>query len=124
MVILIFYQKIIDLDPRFEIIYIISFVAIFVTGFVSIFMNQKTDYGQIISAKVMGFRNYLMTAEKNQLDVLVEENPNYFYDILPYTYVLNISDKWISIFGKHNVPNIDINALNYYEDNLFIVMSE
>ena len=72
----------------------------------------------------MGFRNYLMTAEKNQLDVLVEENPNYFYDILPYTYVLNISDKWISIFGKHNVPNIDINALNYYEDNLFIVMSE
>ncbi len=121
---MIAYLFIRDLDPRFEIIYIISFVAIFVTGFVSIFMNQKTDYGQIISAKVMGFRNYLMTAEKNQLDVLVEENPNYFYDILPYTYVLNISDKWISIFGKHNVPNIDINALNYYEDNLFIVMSE
>lgn len=121
---MIAYLFIKDLDPSFEILYIISFVAIFITGFVSIFMNQKTDYGQIISAKVMGFRNYLMTAEKNQLDVLVEENPNYFYDILPYTYVLNISDKWISIFGKHNVPNIDINALKYYEDNLFMVMSE
>ena len=121
---MIAYLFIKDLDPRFEILYLISFIAIFITGFVSIFMNQKTDYGQIISAKVMGFRNYLMTAEKNQLDVMVDENPNYFYDILPYTYVLNISDKWISIFGKHNVPNIDINALNYYEDNLFMVMSE
>ena len=113
-----------DLDPRFEFLYLVSFIAIFITGLVSIFMNQKTDYGQIISAKVMGFRNYLITAEKNQLDVMVDENPNYFYDILPYTYVLNISDKWISIFGKNNVPNINIDELNYYEDNLFMVISE
>ena len=113
-----------DLDPRFEILYIISFISIFVTGFVSIFMNMKTDYGQIISAKVRGFRNYLITVEKEQLDILVQENPNYFYDILPYTYVLNISDKWINIFGKHNVPNININDLNCYENNLFMIISE
>ena len=113
-----------DLDPRFEILYIISFISIFVTGFVSIFMNMKTDYGQIISAKVRGFRNYLITVEKKQLDILVQENPNYFYDILPYTYVLNISDKWINIFGKHNVPNININDLNCYENNLFMIISE
>lgn len=111
-----------DLDPRFEILYLISFVAIFITGFVSIFMNQKTDYGQIIYAKVLGFKNYLNTAEKNQLEILVSDDPNYFYDILPYTYVLGISDKWIGTFDKNNVPNIDINALNYYEDSLFMIM--
>ena len=87
-------------------------------------MNQKTNYGEIISAKVLGFRNYLMTAEKNQLETLVEENPNYFYDILPYTYVLNISDKWINTFNKNNMPNIDLNDLNCYEDNLFMFISE
>lgn len=113
-----------DLDPKFEFMYLISFVAIFITGFFSIFMNQKNNYGQIISARVLGFRNYLMTAEKNQLDAMVLENPNYFYDILPYTYALDVSDKWINNFDKNNVPNIDIDAINYYESNLFMVISE
>lgn len=27
------------------------------------------------------------------------QNPNCFYDILPYTYVLGISDKWIKKFA-------------------------
>lgn len=121
---MIAYLFIKDLDPKLKILYLISFVAIFVTGFVSIFMNQKTDYGQIIYARVLGFKNYLNTAEKGQLETLVNDDPNYFYNILPYTYVLGVSDKWISTFGKNNVPNIDINALNYYEDNLFMIMSE
>ena len=29
---------------------------------------------------------------------MVMEHPTYFYDILPYTYVLGISDKWIKQF--------------------------
>jgi uncharacterized membrane protein len=32
------------------------------------------------------------------LEELVTINPSYFYDILPYTYVLGVSDKWISKF--------------------------
>lgn len=121
---MIAYLFIRDLDPKFEIMYLISFIAIFITGFFSIFMNQKNDYGQIITAKVLGFRNYLITAEKNQLEALVLKDPDYFYNILPYTYALDISDKWISNFDKNNVPNIDINALNYYESNLFMIISE
>ena len=113
-----------DLDPKLEIMYIISFIAIFITGFFSIFMNQKNDYGQIIIAKVLGFRDYLITAEKNQLEALVSKNPDYFYDILPYTYVLDISNKWINNFDKNNIRNIDIDSLNYYESNLFMIMSE
>ena len=121
---MIAYLFIRDLDPKFEILYLISFISIFITGFFSIFMNQKNDYGQIISAKVLGFRNYLITAEKNELEALVLDDPDYFYNILPYTYALGISEKWINNFEKNNVSNIDINALDYYESNLFMVMSE
>ena len=28
------------------------------------------------------------------------ENPEYFYNILPYTYALGVSDKWINKFEK------------------------
>ena len=87
-------------------------------------MERKTAYGEMIIAKVMGFRNYLDIAEKNQIEMLAEENANYFYDILPYAYALNVSNKWIDKFDKKNVPNIDLSALDYYENNLFMVMTE
>ena len=48
--------------------------------------------------KIKGFKQFLTLAEKPKLEELVEENPSYFYDILPYTYVLGVSKKWISKF--------------------------
>lgn len=118
------YLYIRDLNPSYNIIYILSFISIFISGFFAIFTCRKTSYGEMIIAKVLGFRNYLNTAEKNKLDALVEENPNYFYDILPYTYVLNISKKWIDTFEKKNISNIDLSALDIYENSLFMIMSE
>lgn len=41
---------------------------------------------------------FLETAEKEKLEQLVFEDPKYFYDILPYAYVLGVSDKWIKKF--------------------------
>ena len=118
------YLYIRDLNPNYNIIYILSFISMFISGFFAILTSRKTSYGEMIIAKILGFRNYLNTAEKNQLDALVEENPDYFYDILPYTYVLNISKKWIDTFEKKNIPNIDLSALDSYENNLFMIMSE
>lgn len=118
------YLYIRDLNPTYNIVYTLSLLAIFISGFFAIITNRKTSYGEMISSKVLGFRNYLNTAEKNQLEKLVEDDPNYFYNILPYTYVLNISKKWIDTFGKKNMPNIDLSALEYYENNLFMIMSE
>ena len=113
-----------DLDPSLNWLYTLSFIAIFITGFFSIIMERKTAYGEMIIAKVMGFRNYLDIAEKNQIEILAEENANYFYDILPYAYVLNVSKKWIDKFDKKNVPNIDLSELDYYENNLFMIITE
>ena len=41
---------------------------------------------------------------------MVIENPNYFYDILPYTYVLGVSDKWIKKF-----ETISLQAPSWYD---------
>ena len=113
-----------DLNPFYDLLYVVSFLSIFISGFFAIITNRKTSYGEMISSKVLGFRNYLNTAEKDQLNQLVEDDPDYFYNILPFTYVLNISKKWIDVFGKENMPNIDFSALECYENNLFMIMSE
>lgn len=65
-----------------------------------------------------------MLHEKNEIEVMAEKDPNYFYHILPYAYVLGISKKWIGLFDKKNVPNFDLNAIDYYENNFFMIISE
>ncbi len=61
-------------------------------------MFKRTERGNEIYGRIAGFRNFLEKAEKNQLEMLVEEDPTYFYDILPYAYVLGVSSKWIKKF--------------------------
>ncbi len=63
-------------------------------------MKKRTAYGNEMLGRIRGFRYFLEMAEKPQLEALVRENPSYFYDILPYTYVLGLSDTWISQFDK------------------------
>ena len=58
-------------------------------------MLRRTDEGAKTLAHIQGFRSFLVTAEKENLEALVEQDPEYFYNILPYTYALGVSDKWI-----------------------------
>lgn len=62
------------------------------------YMPKRTKYGNEMLGKLKGFKNFLETVEKDRLEALVLEKPSYFYDILPYTYVLGVSNKWIKKF--------------------------
>ncbi|MDE6385803.1 MAG: DUF2207 domain-containing protein [Eubacterium sp.] len=72
-------------------------LAIFSLVF-SFFIRRRTDKGHEYLQRIMGFKKFLETAEKEKLEMLVEENPEYYYDILPYAYVLGVSDKWTKNF--------------------------
>lgn len=72
-------------------------------------MPKRTPYGNEMLGKIKGFKRFLETAEKSRLEALVNENPEYFYDILPYTYALEVSDVWMKQFEK-----IDIQAPDWY----------
>ena len=61
-------------------------------------IKKYSAFGKEVKGNILGFRRFLETAEKPQLEMLVEENPNYFFDILPYTWQLGISDKWVKKF--------------------------
>ena len=108
-----------DMDPRLSILYYIPFGCVFIDLIFSFIMGRKTEYGEYIYARVKGFREFLLTAEKEKLESLVEQNPHYFYDILPYTYVLNVSKKWIKKFENIKMPDVDMGNFNYSSDASF-----
>lgn len=77
--------------------------AVFASGvnmFFDAYMSKRTEYGNEMLGRIGGFKNFLETAEKDRLEAMVSENPQYFYEILPYTYVLDISDKWMKKFAS------------------------
>lgn len=47
---------------------------------------------------LLGFKKFIETAEKQQLESLVYDDPQYFYNILPYAYLFGVSNKWINKF--------------------------
>lgn len=75
-------------------------------------MPKRTEYGKEMLGKIKGFKTFLETVEKDKLESLVNDNPSYFYDILPYTYVLGISDKWIKKF-----ESITLQSPTWYNNN-------
>ena len=78
-------------DPLLFVCYTISIVCICAILVLQKKCDKRTEEGTKIYGRINGFKRFLETAEKNQLEAMVLENPNYFFDILPYTYVLGIS---------------------------------
>lgn len=61
-------------------------------------MRKRTPYGTAITGKILGFRHFIETCELERLKLLANENPSYFYNILPYAYVFGLSDAWARKF--------------------------
>ncbi len=85
-------------NEMYLINYIIGIISVAVLILFDNIMPKRTPYGNEMLGKLRGFKRFLETAEKPQLEELVKENPKYFYNILPYTYALGVSDVWMSQF--------------------------
>ena len=80
-----------------------ALVIYLVTGslismFFAVIAIAKTDTYTDLLGRVLGFRDFIKTAELDKLNELVEEDPQYFYHIMPYAYVFGLSNKWIKNF--------------------------
>lgn len=73
------------------------------------YMDKRTERGTEYLGHILGLKNFIEAAEKDKLEMLVHDDPSYFYKILPYAYVLNVSDTWSKKF-----ENIVIEQPDWY----------
>lgn len=87
-------------------------LAICVVIFFSVLLSRNiriyTKEGKEKLGKIIGFKEFIDTAEADRIKMMVEKNPNFYYDVLPYAYVLGVSDKWIKNLDvvQNDYPNI------------------
>jgi uncharacterized membrane protein YgcG len=75
----------------------------------TVIMRKRTEPGNKWYGQLLGFKNFIDKAEKDRILTLVEQNPSYFYNVLPYAYVLGVTDKWAK-----NFENIGLQPPNWY----------
>lgn len=61
-------------------------------------LRKRNRQALSVLGNLLGFKKFIETAEKHRLQTLVEKDPQYFYNVLPYAYLFGISDKWIKKF--------------------------
>ena len=70
-------------------------------------MKKRTVYCNDLLGQVLGLRNFIIVAEEDRLKALVEENPYYFYDILPFAYALGLTNIWNEHFRNLTIQPCD-----------------
>lgn len=108
---------------------IAMFVVCFILGeFIGRF-NVDTDYRVQMAGRLLGFKEFIKTAEKSRLEALQNDDPEYFYKILPYAMVLGLTNKWTKLFKdievqqpewyKTATPLYGYDFTSHMVDNLF-----
>ncbi|MBP5773614.1 MAG: DUF2207 domain-containing protein [Eubacterium sp.] len=57
-----------------------------------------TEYKLDKLGKLLGLKEFIKTAEIEKLNMLIEEDPEYFFNVLPYAMVFGLSDHWSKQF--------------------------
>ena len=79
-----------------------AFTGAIVLGF-GFFLPARTRAGTQVLAKVLGFREFLVRVEKDQIERL-EKTPELFEKYLPYAMALAVENRWTQTFGNITVP--------------------
>ncbi|MBO4881130.1 MAG: DUF2207 domain-containing protein, partial [Firmicutes bacterium] len=66
----------------------------------TLFMARPTAFRTQMLGRIQGFRDFIDLAEVDRINQLVEQDPDYFYFILPYAYVFGLTDKWAKNFER------------------------
>lgn len=83
--------------------------ALYIGTLVSLFFSvisiaKKREYTALLG-RILGFRDFIRTAELDKLNELIEGDPEYFYHIIPYAYVFGLTNKWIKKF--ESIPIVE-----------------
>lgn len=84
----------------------VYFAVLVICGAGSILASRiiaPTDYKVEMMGKLLGLKEFISVAELDRLNMLMEESPDYFYEILPYAMAFNLEEEWSKHFESIKV---------------------
>ena len=93
--------------------YGIAFIAAAIIIMVfAAYMRKKTTKGTELYQKLLGFKEFITSVEKDRLKEFLKQDAQYFDKVLPYAIVFDIADSW-----KDKLAGLDIPPPTWYSGN-------
>ena len=114
-------------DPLKLLTYIVGIISMMVVVNIINMMSNRSFYGTKMLNKINAYKNYLVNFE--DVDKELDKNEYCFYDVLPYTFVLGISDKWYYKFKNRRIEKVswyknDNYSLSQFYDDIKDIYSD
>ncbi|MDE6583501.1 MAG: DUF2207 domain-containing protein, partial [Clostridia bacterium] len=93
------YQYSYDIYNMFYIAMAIFFLGTASGLFIRVFTKDELK----VRGQILGFKQFLVTAEIEKLEMMLAEDPEYYYNILPYCYIFGITKKMEEKFNALHV---------------------
>lgn len=94
--------------------FVIGLGMCFLLFLMSALCERKTDWYAAVLGKIKGYRNFLRIAEKDKMEMLAEQDPQYFYKNLAFAYALGVT----SVYAKH-FASLATQPPEWYESSTF-----
>jgi hypothetical protein len=70
------------------------FLAGLVVGIFGSFMGRKTAEGVKKKLEIYGFREFIVTAERDRVELFAKEEPEQYKKILPFAFLFGVGEQW------------------------------
>ena len=78
---------------------VIAFIIILaVSMFLAAHISRRSRYGSDRLAEALGYKEFIDKVEKDRIKELADEDPEYFYHVLPFAMVFGLADSWADKF--------------------------
>lgn len=77
-----------------------------------VFMSKKTKKGTLLYQKLLGFKEFIKSVEKDRLQEFLKQDESYFDKVLPYAIVFDMADKW-----KDKLKGLEMPPPKWYSGN-------
>lgn len=99
-----------------KILLVVSVIIAQILGYLT--LSRTEEYNRTLG-DILGFKDFIKVTEEDKIKFMLEENPELYYDILPYAQVLDVTDEW-----EHKFRNITLKPPRWavYNDPYFSYM--
>ncbi len=73
-------------------------VCVFICAFLSQNKLRRTEQCKDELGHILGFKDFIVYTEEDKIKIMLEENPELYYKVLPYAQVLGVTDEWTDKF--------------------------
>lgn len=69
-------------------------IGVFAASFITSGALARSDEYLKVLENILGFKEFIVVTEEDKIKVMLEENPELYYDVLPYAQVLGVTNEW------------------------------